>query len=81
MRIDIYIYKERELYLAEILMATTMTSIRLDTQLADQAAELLGVNSRTEAIHLALRELVGLQEFKKVMAEYGGKCSFDGCDE
>jgi predicted nucleic acid-binding protein len=35
-----------------------MTSLRLDTELADEAAELLGVKSRTEAIHPAkLRDL------------------------
>jgi Arc/MetJ family transcription regulator len=62
-------------------MATTLTSIRLDTKLADEAAKALGVKTRTEAVHEALREIVGLQRFKKVMAEYAGKCSFDGCDE
>lgn len=36
-------------------MAGTMTSIRLDTQLADEAAHILGVKSRTEAVHLALQ--------------------------
>jgi hypothetical protein len=32
-------------------MALTMTSIRLDTNLADEGAKILGVKSRTEAIH------------------------------
>ncbi len=39
-------------------MALTMTSIRLDTNLADEAAKILGVKSRTEAIHVALSEIV-----------------------
>jgi Arc/MetJ family transcription regulator len=59
-------------------MAVTMTSIRLDTRLADEAARLLGVNSRTEAIHVALREIVALQRFKNLMRKYAGKLSFAG---
>ena len=39
-------------------MALSITSIRLDKRLADEAAEVLGVKSRTEAIHAALREIV-----------------------
>ncbi len=35
-------------------MAVT-TSIRLDTHLADEAKKVLGVKSRTEAAHVALR--------------------------
>jgi len=62
-------------------MAVTMTSIRLDTELADEAAELLGVDSRTEAIHAALREIVALRRFRKLMTKYGGKLSFAGVDE
>ena len=41
-------------------MAVTMTSIRLDTHLADEAAKVLGAKSRTEAVHAALREIVAL---------------------
>jgi Arc/MetJ family transcription regulator len=41
-------------------MAVKMTSIRLDAQLADEAAKILGVKSRTEAIHFALREIVAI---------------------
>ena len=44
-------------------MAKRMTSIRLDTQLADEAAKVLGVKSRTEAVHIALREIVALEKF------------------
>jgi len=59
-------------------MAVTMTSIRLDTELADEAARLLGAKSRTEAVHVALREVVALQRFKNLMKKYGGKLSFAG---
>ena len=45
-------------------MAVTMTSIRLDTHLADEAKKVFRVNSRTEAVHVALREIVALQRFK-----------------
>jgi Arc/MetJ family transcription regulator len=59
-------------------MAVTMTSIRLDTELADEAAQVLGVKSRTEAIHVALREVVALKRFKNLMKKQAGKLSFDG---
>ena len=62
-------------------MAATLTSIRLDTKLADEAVRALGVKSRTEAVHIALREIVGLKRFKELMAKYGGKGSFAGSDE
>ena len=62
-------------------MAVTMTSIRLDTQLADEAAKVLGVKSRTEAVHVALREIVALQRFKKLMRKQAGKLSFAGHGE
>lgn len=62
-------------------MAVTMTSIRLDTHLADQAAKILGVRSRTEAIHTALREVVALKRFKRLMRKHGGKLTFAGHGE
>ena len=62
-------------------MAVTMTSIRLDTNLADEAAKILGVKSRTEAIHVALSEIVALKRFKNLMHKQSGKLSFDGYDE
>jgi len=62
-------------------MATTMTSIRLDTQLADEAVKVLGVRSRTEAVHVALREIVALKRFKNLMKRNAGKLSFDGYRE
>src|SRR5207248_835753 len=48
-------------------MAVTMTSIRLDTALADEAKKLLRVKTRTEAIHAALRELVALNRTKRLV--------------
>jgi len=62
-------------------MATTMTSIRLDTHLADEAARVLGVKSRTEAVHQALREIVALEKFKDLMTKHGGKLTFAGHGE
>jgi Arc/MetJ family transcription regulator len=59
-------------------MAVTMTSIRLDTQLADEAAKILGVKSRTEAIHVALKEIVALKRFKELMKKQAGKLPFEG---
>lgn len=65
----------------ETRMAGTVTSIRLDKKLADEAAEALGVKTRTEAVNIALREIVALKRFKKLMAKTGGKLKFAGSDE
>jgi Arc/MetJ family transcription regulator len=54
-----------------------MTSIRLDTKLADDAAKVLGVSNRSEAVHMALREVVALKKFKQLMSKYGGKLEFE----
>jgi len=62
-------------------MAVTMTSIRLDTHLADEAAKVLGVKSRTAAVHAALREIVALKRFKTLMRKHVGKLSFAGHGE
>jgi Arc/MetJ family transcription regulator len=62
-------------------MATAKTSIRLDMKLADEAAKVLGVKTRTEAIHLALREIVALQRFKKFMKKHAGKLKLEGAGE
>ena len=56
-------------------MATTMTSIRLDTHLADEAVKALGVKSRTEAVHVALKK------FKNLMAKHAGKLTFEALGE
>jgi Arc/MetJ family transcription regulator len=62
-------------------MAVTMTSIRLDTDLADEAVKVLGAKSRTEAVHVALREIVALNRFKDLMKKNAGKLKFAGSDE
>lgn len=62
-------------------MSVTMTSIRLDTNLADEAAKVLGAKSRTEAVHVALREIVGLKRFKNLMKKNAGKLFFAGHSE
>jgi len=56
----------------------TMTSMRLDTRLADEAVKVLGVKSRTEAIHVSLKEVVALKRFKNLMRKNAGKLSFAG---
>jgi Arc/MetJ family transcription regulator len=62
-------------------MAVTMTSIRLDTHLADEAVKVLGAKSRTEAVHVALREIVALKRFKNLMKKNAGKLLFAGYRE
>jgi Arc/MetJ family transcription regulator len=59
-------------------MAGKMTSIRLDTKLADEAAKALGVKTRTEAIHIALQEVLRSRSFKKLMEKNKGKLRFEG---
>lgn len=75
-----YIQDQSNVYMRSD-MATTMTSIRLDTKLADEAVKLLGAKSRTEAVHIALKEIVALNKFKRTMSKYRGKLKFDGVDE
>ena len=62
-------------------MPEVLTSIRLNKDLADEAAKALGVKSRTEAIHLALEEVVALKRFKELMTKNAGKLKFAGSDE
>lgn len=62
-------------------MARKMTSIRLDRELADEAAKALRVNSRTEAVHVALREVVSMKRFKTLMTKNRGKLEFAGLGE
>ena len=54
-----------------------MTSIRLDTKLADDAVKALGAKNRSEAVHIALREVVALNKFKELMSKCGGKLKFE----
>jgi Arc/MetJ family transcription regulator len=62
-------------------MAGTMTSIRLNLKLADEAVKVLGAKSRTEAVHMALEEIVALKRFKRLMKKYEGKLKFEGYDK
>lgn len=54
-----------------------MTSIRLDTKLADDAVKVLGARNRSEAVHMALQEVVALKKFKELMSKHGGKMKFE----
>jgi Arc/MetJ family transcription regulator len=72
----LYIYKT-----GGVQMSRTMTSIRLDTHLADEAAKVLGAKNRTEAVHMALTEIVALKKFKDLMTKHGGKLTFEGHGE
>ncbi len=54
-----------------------MTTIRLDMKLANEAAKTLGAKSRSEAVHLALQEVVALKRFKNLMSAHGGKLKFE----
>jgi Arc/MetJ family transcription regulator len=58
-----------------------MTSIHLDTKLADEAVKALGVKSRTEAVHVALKKVLALKRFKALMAKNAGRMAFGGLDE
>jgi Arc/MetJ family transcription regulator len=62
-------------------MASTLTSIRLDKKLADEAAEAFGVTTRTEAVQKALEEAVALRRFKKLMLDNAGKLKFEGYED
>jgi len=79
--LDFRIYIKQNLYIRrETAMPGTLTSIRLDTKLADKAVRVLGAKSRTEAVHIALAEITRLKGFKKLMKENGGKLKFKNYD-
>jgi Arc/MetJ family transcription regulator len=59
----------------------TMTSIRVDSELADEARKVLGVKSRAEAVRVALREIVSLGRFKQLMKRNAGKVRFSAFHE
>jgi Arc/MetJ family transcription regulator len=62
----------------------TKTTIRLDTDLADEAVRLLGAKSRGDAVHIALREIVGLRRLRRhktSMKKNSGKLRLAGLDE
>ena len=54
--------------------------IRVDTRLVDEAAKTLGAKTRTDAVHKALREILALRRFKKLMKKHASKLEFAGCD-
>ena len=62
-------------------MPARLTTIRVETKLVDEAVRVLGVKSRTEAVHAALKKITGLKRFKKLMQDNGGKLTFAGSDE
>jgi Arc/MetJ family transcription regulator len=74
-RIITYVYTN----MGRLVMKTSvkMTSIRLDTKLADDAVKALGARNRSEAVHMALKEVVALNKFKQLMSKYGGKLKFE----
>jgi Arc/MetJ family transcription regulator len=61
-------------------MARTSTSVQIDVRLVDEAAKVLGAKSRTEAVHMALREIVSLRSFKQLMKKHASKLKFAGHD-
>jgi Arc/MetJ family transcription regulator len=62
-------------------MPATLTSIRLDKKLADEVKTALGVKTRTEAVHIALLEIIRLKRFKRLMRKYEGKLAFSNYDK
>jgi Arc/MetJ family transcription regulator len=58
-------------------MAGALKSIRLDMRLADEAVKVFGVKSRTEAVHVALREIVAMKHSGKgSFRDAGGRHRF-----
>lgn len=55
-----------------------ITTIRLDAKLVDEVAKILDAKSRTDAVNIALREIVALSRFKKLMKKHAGKLEFQG---
>jgi Arc/MetJ family transcription regulator len=56
-------------------MARTRTVVRFNSRLVDEAARVLGAKSRTDAVRVALREIVALSSFKKLMKEHAASSS------
>ena len=59
-------------------MAARRTLIRLNKRLVDEATKILGAKSQTDAVDTALREIVALRRFKKLMKKHAGKLEFAG---
>jgi Arc/MetJ family transcription regulator len=55
-----------------------MPRLKVERQLADEAAKILGAKSRSDAVHIALREIVALGRFKKLLKQHAGKLKFAG---
>ena len=62
-------------------MSTTLTSMRLDLKLLDEVTEILGAKTRTDAIHLLLKETAATKRYKELLLKHGGKHTFEGVDE
>jgi Arc/MetJ family transcription regulator len=56
------------------------TSARINARLVDDAMKILGIKSRSEAVRIALCEVVALPRFKKLMKKHAGKLKFAGHD-
>jgi hypothetical protein len=61
-------------------MSVTTTTIRVKTRLADEAVKVLGAKSRTDAVHIALREIIAMNRFKALMKRKSGKLRFAELD-
>jgi len=86
MRLRLSLLRKKGGILVDLIASPTRAPIQGESvnwckRLADEAAEVLGVKSRTEAVHTALREIVALKRFQKLMSKYGGKLEFSGHDE
>ena len=53
------------------------TSVRINVRLVDEAVKALGAKSRTEAVHMALRDIVLVQRFMKPRKRNADKLEFN----
>jgi hypothetical protein len=60
---------------------STVTSIRVNADLVDEAKEALGAKSRAEAVAMALCEIGAMDRFRQLMNENAGKLRFAAYDE
>lgn len=54
-------------------MAGMRTTVKLDARAVDEAVKVLDAKSRTDAVHTALKEIVAMHRFRKLMNKDGGK--------
>ena len=59
-------------------MPVAKISIRIDKQLADELVKILSAPSRAEAVHIALREIVARERFKRLMRKNAGEAFLRG---